>query len=53
MKGRGQDVGLDNGWVAGAAAVGSAATVVAVVLLWFLLTHPVAVAELLAGGFPS
>lgn len=46
-------MGLDNGWVAGAAAVGSAATLGAVVLLWLLLRHPVAVAELLAAGLAS
>lgn len=39
-----------NKWLIGAAVVGTAASLVAAGLLWFLVTHPVAVAQVLARG---
>jgi hypothetical protein len=37
-------------WLIGVACVGVAATVVAVVLLWFVMTNPVAAAQALSRG---
>jgi putative flippase GtrA len=39
-----------NKWLIGAAVVGTTASLVAVGLLWFLVTHPIAVAQVLARG---
>jgi hypothetical protein len=38
-------------WLIGIACVGVVATLVAACLLWFVVVHPVAVAEALSRGF--
>lgn len=43
-------MGRTRRWAIGAAVVGLTASLVTVVLLWFLVTHPVAVAQVLAKG---